>query len=97
MQPWIVSSPALQVLLRQLGRDFASAGHNLWDMIGREEPFAAETAPGTFIIQPVEVAPGVWRSPDAVETGDGAVRCGGEQVFDHGCILAGGCDRHPPR
>lgn len=40
MQPWDVSAdyPGLKLLLRQMGREFAGLGHNLWDMIGREAP-----------------------------------------------------------
>lgn len=44
MQPWAVSDdmPGLKLVLRQLGREFAGLGHNLWEMIGREEPFSPE-------------------------------------------------------
>lgn len=56
MQPWIVGDdqPGLKLLLRQLGREFAGLGHNLWEMIGRDEPHVVTTA--DFV--PLTTSPG---------------------------------------
>jgi len=58
MRPWVVSGehPGLQLTLRQLGREFAGLGHDLWEMIGREQPYAPETD-GAIWITPVLVTP----------------------------------------
>lgn len=77
MRPWVVSDehPGLQLTLRQLGREFAGLGRNLWEMIGREQPYAPETD-GAIWITPVLVTPSggtpYYVIPYAVTGGAGA-------------------------
>ena len=47
MEPWIVDAnrdPDLALRVRQTAREVAAAGGNLWEMIGRPEPFDAGAA-----------------------------------------------------
>lgn len=101
MQPWIVGDdqPGLKLLLRQLGREFAGLGHNLWDMIGRDVPHvvtAADVIPLTHLTGadgvPVAAIPVLWTGTEGADIAIGSATTllgrGGDDV-----ILA---DRYAP-
>lgn len=101
MQPWIVGDDyfGLKLLLRQLGREFAGVGHNLWEMIGRDAPHlvtAADFIPLTTIPGgdgvPVPAVPALWTGTEGADIAIGSATTllgrGGDDV-----ILA---DRYAP-
>lgn len=101
MQPWIVSDdqPGLKLLLRQLGREFAGLGHNLWEMIGQDEPRVitqADFIPLAYVTDgngvSYPVVPATWTGTEGADLAIGSARMlfgqGGNDV-----ILA---DRYAP-
>lgn len=102
MQPWVIydDSSALQGLLWRLEADLAGAGHGLWDIIGREEPFHPEEdalwAPRVVLTPSgglsYDVMPDGWAGNDAGQVMIGSAKVirggGGDDV-----ILPG--DLHP--